>query len=81
MGTDIIEGVRRILVLHLGTEESRISKDAKFTELGADSLDIMEIAMSLEESFDISIPDWVADQFVTVGDVISFVEAQIQPSR
>jgi len=82
MLTDITEGVRKILVIHLGAEESSISKNAKLgPDLGADSLDVIEIAMSIEEAFNISVPDWVADQFVTVGDAISFVEAQIQHSR
>jgi acyl carrier protein len=63
----------------LELEESRISKNARpKDDLGADSLDQIEIAMSLEEAFKASAPDWEADRFGTVGDAISFVEVQFR---
>jgi acyl carrier protein len=78
--SEITDRVREILALHLGAEESRISQHATLADLGVDSLDRVEIAMSIEEAFNISIPDWAADTFVMVGDVTSFVEARFHPS-
>jgi acyl carrier protein len=78
--SEITDRVRKILALHLGVEESRISLHTTLADLGVDSLDRVEIAMSIEEAFNISIPDWAADKFVTVGDATSFVDARFHPS-
>jgi acyl carrier protein len=76
--TDIAAEVRDILVFHLGSEEAELTDDAKLIEdLGADSLDVVEIVMSFEEKFDIEIPTHKATEFGTVGDAIAFVEAHI----
>jgi acyl carrier protein len=76
--TDIAAEVRDILVFHLGAEEARLTDDARLAEdLGADRLDLVEIAMSCEERFDIDIPNHVATGLATVGDAIRFVQAQV----
>ena len=79
---DIAAEVRDILVFHLGSEESKLTDNAKLIEdLGADSLDVVEIVMSFEEKFDIEIPTHKATEFGTVGDAIAFVEAHVAGSR
>ena len=76
--TDIAAEVRDILVFHLGAEEVRLTDDARLAEdLGADRLDLVEIAMSCEERFDIDIPNRVATRLATVGDAVRFVQAQV----
>jgi acyl carrier protein len=75
--TDIAAEIRDILVFHLGVEEARLTDDARLAEdLGADSLDLVEVVMSCEEKFDIDIPNRVATGLATVGDAVRFVEAQ-----
>ena len=72
---DIAAEVRDILVFHLGSEEALLTDDAKLVEdLGADRLDIVEVAMSCEEKFGIDIPNHVAETFATVGDAVKFIE-------
>ena len=76
--TDIAEEIRDILVFHLGIEEARLTDDARLAEdLGADSLDRVEIVMSCEERFDIEVPNDVAIRFKTVGDINRFAEAAL----
>ena len=76
--TDIAAEVRDILVFHLGAEEVLLTDDARLAEdLGADRLDLVEIAMSCEERFDIDIPNRVATSLATVGDAVRFVEAEL----
>src|SRR5258707_4242676 len=76
--TDIAAEVRDILVFHLGAEEARLTDDARLAEdLGADRLDLVEIAMSCEERFEIDIPNHVATGLATVGDAVGFVQAQL----
>jgi acyl carrier protein len=59
----------------LGVEESQVTPEASFTnDLGADSLDTVELIMELEKEFDLSIPDDEAEKIVTVGDAITFIE-------
>jgi acyl carrier protein len=80
--TDIAAEVRDILVFHLGSEEAELTDDAKLIEdLGADSLDVVEVVMSFEEKFDIEIPTNKATEFVTVGDAIAFIKAHVAESR
>ena len=77
MVSDIAAEVRDILVFHLGVEEARLTDDARLADdLGADRLDLVEIAMSCEETFDIDIPNDVATRLVTVGEAVRFVQAQ-----
>jgi acyl carrier protein len=76
--TDIAAEVRDILVFHLGSEEAKLTDNAKLIEdLGADSLDVVEVVMSFEEKFDIDIPNHRATEFVTVGDAIAFIKSHI----
>src|SRR5258708_23924954 len=76
--TDIAAEVRDILVFHLGAEEALLTDAAGLAEdLGADRLDLVEIAMSCEERFDIDIPNHVATGLATVGDAVGFVQAQL----
>jgi acyl carrier protein len=76
--TDIAAEVRDILVFHLGAEEARLTDDARLAEdLGADRLDLVEIAMSCEERFEVEIPNQVATGLATVADAVRLVEAQV----
>jgi acyl carrier protein len=75
---DIAAEVREILVFHLGSDKAKITDDARLTDdLGADSLDVVEVVMSFEERFDIEIPNNVATAFVTVGDAVDFIRSQV----
>jgi acyl carrier protein len=76
--TDIAAEIKDILVFHLGAEERLLTDDARLLDdLGADRLDLVEIAMSCEERFDVDIPNHVAIGLATVGDAIRFVQAQV----
>lgn len=76
--SDVATEVRDILVFHLGTEERRLTDDARLTEdLGADSLDVVEIVMSCEERFAIAIPNRVATRLRTVGEAVRFIETEM----
>jgi len=75
---DVAAEIRDILVFHLGVEELRLADDARLTaDLGADSLDLVEIMMSCEERFDVEIPNRRVSGLTTVGDAVRFIEAQI----
>ncbi len=77
--SSISERVTKIIVDKLGVDESEVTAEASFTnDLGADSLDTVELIMEFEKEFDISIPDEQAEKIATVGDAISFVEAQAE---
>jgi acyl carrier protein len=68
--------VQAIIVDKLGVDESEVKLEATFTnDLGADSLDTVELIMELEKEFNITIPDDQAEKIVTVGDAIAYVEA------
>ncbi|HOG50884.1 MAG TPA: acyl carrier protein [Lentisphaeria bacterium] len=70
--------VIRIIVDQLGVKEEQVQPDAKFVEdLGADSLDTVELVMALEEEFGTQIPDEEAELLTTVGEAISYVEGKI----
>ena len=72
---EIVKQVKDIIVDKLGVEESAVTESASFTnDLGADSLDTVELIMELEKEFDLSIPDEEAEKIVTVGDAIAFIE-------
>jgi acyl carrier protein len=80
--TDIAAEVRDILVFHLGAEEGQLAADARLAEdLGADRLDLVEIAMSCEERFDIDIPNHIATTLATVGDAVRFIQAQVAGTK
>ena len=73
----IKERVKNIIVEKLGVDESEVTPQASFTnDLGADSLDTVELIMELEKEFDISIPDEQAEKIQTVGQAIEYIEAQ-----
>lgn len=76
MNTDeIFDKVKEIIVEQLGVAEDSITTEASFIDdLGADSLDIVELIMALEEEFDLEIPDSDAEKIVTVGDVVEYIK-------
>ncbi len=70
------EKVKQIIVEQLGVDESQVDLQASFVEdLGADSLDIVELVMAFEEAFEIDIPDEDAEKIATVKDAIDYIEA------
>ncbi len=72
---EIFEKVKSIILEQLGVTESSVTMEASFIDdLGADSLDIVELIMALEEEFDIEIPDADAEKVVTVGDVVEYIK-------
>ena len=75
MSNDISERVKKIVVEHLGVEEAKVSDTASFIDdLGADSLDTVELVMAFEEEFGCEIPDDAAEKIVTVKDAIDFIQ-------
>ena len=69
--------VKQIIVEQLGVDESQVDMNASFVDdLGADSLDIVELVMAFEEAFDIDIPDEDAEKIATVKDAIDYIEAK-----
>ena len=73
---NIQERVKNIIVEQLGVEAVQVKPEAQFVnDLGADSLDTVELIMALEEEFDIEIPDDKAEKIKTVGEAISYIEA------
>lgn len=76
--SEIASKVKAIIVDRLGVDESEVSNDASFTnDLGADSLDTVELIMEFEKEFDIQIPDDQADNIATVGEAIKFIEDSV----
>ncbi len=75
MSNDIAERVKRIVAMHLGVPETKVSDSASFIDdLGADSLDTVELTMALEAEFDCEIPDDATEKMVTVKDAVILVE-------
>ncbi|MCB0746710.1 MAG: acyl carrier protein [Ignavibacteriae bacterium] len=75
---DVEAKVREIIIDKLGVEESQITPEASFTnDLGADSLDIVELVMGFESEFDISIPDDDAEKITTVGDATKYLVEKV----
>ena len=73
--SDIADRVKKIVVEHLGVEPEKVVESANFIDdLGADSLDTVELVMAFEEEFNVEIPDDAAETIVTVGDAIKFLE-------
>ena len=76
---EILEKVKTIIVEQLGVSETSVTMEASFIDdLGADSLDIVELIMALEEEFDIEIPDADAEKVVTVGDVVDYIKENVE---
>ncbi len=76
--SEVSDKVKKIIADHLGIDDmSKITEDAKFIDdLGADSLDTVELVMAFEEAFDVEIPDEKAETILTVGDAISHLESK-----
>ena len=73
---ELFEKVKAVIVEQLNVEEDDVTEDASFfDDLGADSLDIVELVMALEEEFGISIPDEQAEGIKTVGDAVNYITA------
>lgn len=73
--SDIADRVKKIVVEHLGVEEGKVVESASFIDdLGADSLDTVELVMAFEEEFSVEIPDDAAEKIQTVGDAVSFIK-------
>lgn len=72
---EVFDRVKEIIVEQLGVAENTVTPEASFIDdLGADSLDIVELIMSLEEEFDMEIPDADAEKIVTVNDVVEYIK-------
>ena len=77
--SDVSEKVKAIIVDKLGVDESEVTNEASFTnDLGADSLDTVELIMEFEKEFDVQIPDDKAEEIATVGDAVTFIESLSQ---
>ena len=75
---EIFDKVKEIIIEQLGVAEDAVTEEAAFIDdLGADSLDIVELIMALEEEFDIEIPDSDAEKVVTVGDVVDYIKENV----
>ena len=73
--SDIADRVKKIVIEHLGVESEKVTEGASFIDdLGADSLDTVELVMAFEEEFGVETPDDAAETILTVGDAISFLE-------
>ena len=75
---EVFEKVKGIIVEQLGVADTAVTLEASFIDdLGADSLDIVELVMALEEEFDIEIPDADAEKVTTVGDVVDYIKENV----
>ena len=75
--SDIADKIKRIVVEHLGVDEAKVTPEASFIDdLGADSLDTVELVMAFEEEFDVEIPDDAAEKIGTVKDAIDYIDSK-----
>ena len=75
--SDIAERVKKIVVEHLGVDAAKVTDNASFIDdLGADSLDTVELVMAFEEEFSVEIPDDAAEKIVTVKDAVDFINSK-----
>ncbi len=75
MADDILNKVKEIIVNKLGVDEDQVTQEASFTnDLGADSLDTVELVMEFEKAFNIQIPDEDAEKIATVGDAVKYLQ-------
>jgi acyl carrier protein len=76
---DVLERVKEIVVEQLGVDAEEVTNDASFVDdLGADSLDIVELVMAFEEEFELEIPDEDAEKIGTVGDAVKYIKAKTE---
>ena len=76
--SDVFERVKKIVVENLDVEADKVTEPASFIDdLGADSLDLVELVMAFEEEFDIEIPDDAAEHIQTVGDAVKFISEKV----
>ena len=76
--SDVTERVKKIVIEHLGVEDEKVTENASFIDdLGADSLDTVELVMAFEEEFVCEIPDDAAEKILTVKDAITYLEEQV----
>lgn len=76
--SNVAERVNKIIIDKLGVDQSEVTAEASFTnDLGADSLDTVELIMEFEKEFDISIPDEQAENIQTVGQAVTYLESQL----
>ncbi|CDM92566.1 acyl carrier protein [Limnospira indica] len=81
MSSDTFETVKKIVAEQLEVDAAQVTPEANFVnDLGADSLDTVELVMALEEEFDIEIPDEAAEKITTVQDAVSFIDAKVTAS-
>ena len=74
--SDIAERVKKVVIEHLGVDDDKVTDGASFIDdLGADSLDTVELVMAFEEEFNVEIPDDAAEKILTVGDAVKFLES------
>ena len=78
MSNDIADRVKKIVIEHLGVDEVKVTEAASFIDdLGADSLDTVELVMAFEEEFGCEIPDDAAEKIVTVKDAVDFIQQNV----
>jgi acyl carrier protein len=78
MASDLSGRIQAIVTEQLGVEPAEVTKDASILDdLGADSLDVVELVMALEEAFDIEVPDDAVEEMRTIGDIQRFVESHV----
>jgi len=74
--SEVYDRVKKIVIDRLGVEEAEVTSDASFKDdLGADSLDVVELVMELEDEFDLEISDEDAEKVTTVGEVVKYIES------
>lgn len=75
----VFDKIKGIIVEQLDVEEDAVTMEASITEdLGADSLDVVDLVMSIEESFDVEIPDEEVENIKTVGDIVKYIENKVE---
>ncbi|MEG2353280.1 MAG: acyl carrier protein [Clostridium sp.] len=75
----VFEKIKAIIVEHLNVDENEVTMEASFADdLGADSLDVVEFIMAIEEEFDVEVPDEAAEKVATVGDVVEYIKTRIE---
>ena len=75
----VFDKIKDIIVEQLDVEEDAVTMEASVTEdLGADSLDVVDLVMSIEESFDVEIPDEEVENIKTVGDIVKYIENKVE---